>query len=150
MYIVSSGPKGQILINSLTLGWKVYALLIVDFGTVAESPLIILNVAFECFSSNGVQFRRTNTPQSVTLLPGLFAYSHMDFDVDRNTTGTGDPSLAEMTIKALRILKRNPKGFFLFVEGNYLFLFFSVLLIIYITVHRKKKFYIALKIFLLN
>ncbi|XP_044583815.1 alkaline phosphatase-like [Cotesia glomerata] len=57
-------------------------------------------------------------PARVNYLLGLFAYSHMDFDVDRNTTGTGDPSLAEMTIKALRILKRNPKGFFLFVEGG--------------------------------
>lgn len=49
---------------------------------------------------------------------GLFAYSHMDFDVDRNTNDTGDPSLAEMTIKALRILSNNPEGYFLFVEGK--------------------------------
>jgi len=42
----------------------------------------------------------------------------MDFDVDRNTNDTGDPSLAEMTIKALRILAKNPKGYFLFVEGK--------------------------------
>lgn len=49
---------------------------------------------------------------------GLFAYSHMDFDVDRNTNDTGDPSLAEMTIKALRILANNPEGYFLFVEGK--------------------------------
>lgn len=49
---------------------------------------------------------------------GLFAYSHMDFDVDRNTNGTGDPSLAEMTIKALQILAKNPEGYFLFVEGK--------------------------------
>lgn len=43
----------------------------------------------------------------------------MDFEVDRNTSGTGDPSLAEMTMKALRILKKNTKGYFLFVEGIY-------------------------------
>lgn len=42
----------------------------------------------------------------------------MDFDVDRNTNGSGDPSLAEMTIKALRILAKNPEGYFLFVEGT--------------------------------
>lgn len=42
----------------------------------------------------------------------------MDFDVDRNTNDTGDPSLAEMTIKALRILANNPEGYFLFVEGK--------------------------------
>ncbi|KAK0083963.1 hypothetical protein PV325_007860 [Microctonus aethiopoides] len=57
-------------------------------------------------------------PARVDHLLGLFAYSHMDFDVDRNTTGTGDPSLTEMTIKALRILKKNPNGYFLFVEGG--------------------------------
>ena len=50
---------------------------------------------------------------------GLFSYSHMDFNVDRNTNGSGDPSLAEMTIKALRILAKNPEGYLLFVEGTY-------------------------------
>lgn len=53
-----------------------------------------------------------------SIIPGLFSYSHMDFDVDRNTNGSGDPSLAEMTIKALRILAKNPEGYFLFVEGT--------------------------------
>lgn len=42
----------------------------------------------------------------------------MDFDVDRNTNGSGDPSLAEMTITALRIVAKNPRGYFLFVEGK--------------------------------
>ncbi|KAI5698761.1 hypothetical protein M8J76_008017 [Diaphorina citri] len=49
-------------------------------------------------------------------LDGLFAYSHMDFEVDRDKSG--DPSLAEMTVKALSILKRNPKGYFLFIESG--------------------------------
>ncbi|XP_017763682.1 PREDICTED: uncharacterized protein LOC108553326 [Eufriesea mexicana] len=57
-------------------------------------------------------------PRKVNHLLGLFSYSHMDFDVDRNTNGSGDPSLAEMTIKALRILAKNPEGYFLFVEGG--------------------------------
>lgn len=42
----------------------------------------------------------------------------MDFEVDRNTNGSGDPSLAEMAVKALRILAKNPEGYFLFVEGK--------------------------------
>ncbi|KAF7995090.1 hypothetical protein HCN44_004562 [Aphidius gifuensis] len=57
-------------------------------------------------------------PAKVNYLLGLFSYSHMDFEVDRNTSGSGDPSLAEMTMKALRILKKNTKGYFLFVEGG--------------------------------
>ncbi|KAI5728856.1 hypothetical protein M8J77_022309 [Diaphorina citri] len=40
----------------------------------------------------------------------------MDFEVDRDKSG--DPSLAEMTVKALSILKRNPKGYFLFIESG--------------------------------
>lgn len=49
---------------------------------------------------------------------GLFAYSHMDFEVDRESSSTQDPSLADMTRTALNILQKNPEGFFLFVEGK--------------------------------
>ncbi|KAG8225734.1 hypothetical protein J437_LFUL012877 [Ladona fulva] len=49
---------------------------------------------------------------------GLFAYSHMDFEADRDKSEVGDPSLAEMTRKAIQILSKNPHGFFLFVEGG--------------------------------
>ncbi|XP_072760654.1 alkaline phosphatase [Anoplolepis gracilipes] len=66
---------------------------------------------------NKQQFEEVD-PRKVNRLLGLFAYSHMDFDVERNTNDTGDPSLAEMTIKALRILSNNPEGYFLFVEGG--------------------------------
>ncbi|XP_066996071.2 alkaline phosphatase, tissue-nonspecific isozyme [Anabrus simplex] len=56
--------------------------------------------------------------QRVDHLLGLFAYSHLEFDADRDTAPGGDPSLAEMAVTALRVLQRNPKGFFLFVEGG--------------------------------
>ncbi|XP_032672494.1 alkaline phosphatase-like isoform X3 [Odontomachus brunneus] len=69
------------------------------------------------YVANKQQFDNVD-PRKVERLLGLFAYSHMDFDVDRNTNGTGDPSLAEMTIKALQILAKNPEGYFLFVEGG--------------------------------
>lgn len=57
----------------------------------------------------------------IYLLTGLFSYSHMDFEADRDPGPTGDPSLADMTRSALSILLKNPKGFFLFVEGLYLY-----------------------------
>jgi hypothetical protein len=47
--------------------------------------------------------------------PALFAESHMDFEVHRNDSE--QPSITEMTEKAIQILSKNPKGFFLFVEG---------------------------------
>ncbi len=49
-------------------------------------------------------------------LLGLFAPSHLPFDHMRNHAL--DPSIADMTAKALEILTRNQKGFFLMVEGG--------------------------------
>ena len=42
----------------------------------------------------------------------------MQYEVDRAKDGAGEPSIAEMTEKAIKILKKNPKGYFLMVEGN--------------------------------
>jgi len=47
---------------------------------------------------------------------GAFAPTGMERDLDRDPRI--EPSLAEMTGKALDILNRNPKGFFLMVEGS--------------------------------
>uniref|UniRef100_A0A3P8RW51 Alkaline phosphatase n=1 Tax=Amphiprion percula TaxID=161767 RepID=A0A3P8RW51_AMPPE len=49
-------------------------------------------------------------------VPGLFEPKDMRFEVFRNDTR--DPSIVEMTEKAIQILKKNPKGFFLFVEDE--------------------------------
>ncbi len=49
-------------------------------------------------------------------LLGLFADSHMDYEITRNYELT--PSLADMTQKAITILDQNPNGFFLMVEGG--------------------------------
>ncbi|MDH3213154.1 MAG: alkaline phosphatase [Myxococcales bacterium] len=51
-------------------------------------------------------------------LLGLFEVSHMNFEIDRAADVAGEPSLAEMTAKAIEILSRNPKGYFLMVEGG--------------------------------
>ncbi|XP_054838945.1 alkaline phosphatase-like [Eublepharis macularius] len=53
---------------------------------------------------------------STDYLLGLFEPKDMAFELDRNSTT--DPSIVEMTEVAIRILSRNPKGFFLFVEGG--------------------------------
>jgi alkaline phosphatase len=46
----------------------------------------------------------------------LFNEKMMDFEIDRDPDD--EPSLAEMTAKAIDILSKNPKGFFLMVEGS--------------------------------
>ena len=50
---------------------------------------------------------------------GLFSEDHMDYEVDRlDDKNDTQPSLKEMTEKAIRILQRSASGFFLLVEGR--------------------------------
>jgi alkaline phosphatase len=49
---------------------------------------------------------------------GLFAKSHMEADIDRAEFAPEQPSLAEMTEKAIELLSSSEKGFFLMVEGS--------------------------------
>jgi len=56
--------------------------------------------------------------EKVDHLLGLFGPSHLRFEADRLADGSGEPSLSEMTAVAISILRRNPKGFFLMVEGG--------------------------------
>ena len=42
----------------------------------------------------------------------------MQYEVNREEDCGGEPSIAEMTEKAISILKKNPKGYFLMVEGK--------------------------------
>lgn len=44
----------------------------------------------------------------------------MQYEVDRANDRGGEPSIAEMTEKAIQIRKKNPKGYFLLVEGTIL------------------------------
>ena len=57
-------------------------------------------------------------PNKTDHLLGLFNPSHMQYAADRLTDKAGEPSIAQMTEKAIQILQRNPKGYFLFVEGG--------------------------------
>ena len=57
-------------------------------------------------------------PAKTEHLLGLFENSHMQYEVDRAKDRSGEPSLTEMTEKSIRMLARNPAGFFLHVEGG--------------------------------
>jgi alkaline phosphatase len=48
----------------------------------------------------------------------LFERSHMEYELDRAADTAGEPSLSEMTEKAIRILQRGSKGFFLLIEAG--------------------------------
>ncbi|XP_068755644.1 alkaline phosphatase-like [Montipora capricornis] len=57
-------------------------------------------------------------PEKVDHVMGLFEYSHMQYEVERASDKAGEPSIEEMVDKAIRILKKNPKGYFLLVEAG--------------------------------
>jgi len=49
---------------------------------------------------------------------GLFNESHMHYEADRSKDIAGEPSLSQMTAKALEILDNNEQGYFLTVESG--------------------------------
>ncbi|XP_015230834.1 PREDICTED: alkaline phosphatase, tissue-nonspecific isozyme isoform X2 [Cyprinodon variegatus] len=55
-------------------------------------------------------------PRNVDYLLGIFEPNDMSYDLERNSDT--DPSLTEMVDVAIKILKKNPNGFYLLVEGG--------------------------------
>lgn len=49
---------------------------------------------------------------------GIFNGDHMAYELERAKDVWGEPSLAEMTALAIKLLGRNPNGYFLMVEGG--------------------------------
>ncbi len=56
--------------------------------------------------------------ENVGKVLGLFNESHMQYEADRANDIAGEPSIAEMTVKAIEVLDNNPNGFFLMVESG--------------------------------
>ena len=63
-------------------------------------------------SLNAVDAKKANK------LLGLFEPSHMQFEADRTAAGNKEPSLAEMTTKAIAMLSKNRNGYVLMVEAG--------------------------------
>lgn len=57
-------------------------------------------------------------PNSTSHLLGLFERSHMEYEADRPADTAGEPNLAAMTEKAIKVLQKNRKGFYLQVEAG--------------------------------
>lgn len=66
---------------------------------------------------NQEQFNAVD-PATTDHLLGLFEPSHMQYSSDRDDDEAGEPSLSEMTAKAIAILSRNEKGYYLNVEAG--------------------------------
>lgn len=69
------------------------------------------------FVWNQQQFEAID-PANTQHLLGLFEPSHMKYEADRQQDTAGEPSLSEMTSKAIDVLDNNKNGFFLMVEAG--------------------------------
>ncbi|MCW3479986.1 alkaline phosphatase [Neisseriaceae bacterium JH1-16] len=69
------------------------------------------------FAGSGTVLKAVDGKATDKLL-GLFTSSHMDYELDRVKGNLDQPSLTDMTLKALDVVGKNPKGFFLMVEGG--------------------------------
>lgn len=67
------------------------------------------------YSKAGFDAVDTETTQH---LLGLFERSHMRYEADRALDVAGEPSLTEMTEKAINVLNNNKKGYYLMVEAG--------------------------------
>lgn len=77
----------------------------------------LANYSNSAYIWNQAQFDAIDTASTDHLL-GLFNMSHMEYEEDRASDVGGEPSLSEMTGKAIEILDKNAKGFFLHVESG--------------------------------
>ncbi len=66
---------------------------------------------------NKQQFEAIDAKKTKHLL-GLFEPSHMQYSYDQPKDKAGEPTLSEMTAKAIDVLSNNKKGFFLMVEAG--------------------------------
>lgn len=74
----------------------------------------------EIFKDKGIKYVEKSVPEfrALDAAPAwaLFSDGDMDYDLDRDTTA--EPSLVEMTEKAISLLSADRDGFFLMVEGS--------------------------------
>jgi len=71
------------------------------------------------YVNSGTAFKAVDTAATSKLV-GLFNKSLLNYELDRAKTANAidEPSLADMTEKAIKLLQKNGKGYFLMVEGG--------------------------------
>ncbi len=94
-----------------------------DFGGIRQDPSANLIDGWlaadssRVFVENRDQLARLDATDANKQVLGLFSRSHLAYSLARKPDTT-EPTLAEMTAKAIDLLGENPEGFFLLVEGG--------------------------------
>ncbi|OHX14362.1 alkaline phosphatase [Chromobacterium sphagni] len=76
------------------------------------------------FQRQGYQLAQTGSelaafnPKAGGKLVGIFGKDHLEYELDRVRNKADQPSLAQMTAKAMDLLSQNGKGYVLMVEGG--------------------------------
>ncbi|KAG8581677.1 hypothetical protein GDO81_007751 [Engystomops pustulosus] len=88
-----------------------------DLGCADIAHQLISNVEIDGaqYVWNKEELNQINE-STITYLMGLFEPGDMKYELNRNDSS--DPSIVELTEKAIQILSKNPNGFYLFVEGG--------------------------------
>jgi len=88
-----------------------------DGGKRADGRDLIAELKAKNYAyvSNAAEFNAVDVSKTDRLV-GLFTSGHMSYDLDRDAGK--EPSLSEMTTKAMDVLAKNKTGYFLMVEGG--------------------------------
>ncbi len=108
---------GSTGLDVLMGGGRQFFLTAKDGGKRADGRDLVAEMKAKNYSyaSNSTEFNAIDASKTERLL-GLFTSGHMSYDLDRDPAK--EPSLAEMTTKAMEVLAKNSKGYFLMVEGG--------------------------------
>jgi alkaline phosphatase len=100
-------------------GWKFFLPTTVTGGkrTDGQDLTAKLTSAGYTYVTTGTALKAVNTA-TTTKLVGLFNVDHLNYELDRVAKKLDEPSLADMTESAIKVLQGNAKGYFLMVEGG--------------------------------
>jgi len=117
-HVNSRGAKSEIVRDYYDSGWDV----ILGGGTKYFGPSKQDGVdMIQKFKDAGYVYVTTDDElaevSGADKLLGLFNRSYMSYKSDREELNSKEPSLKEMTSKAIEILSKDPDGFFLMSEG---------------------------------
>lgn len=87
-----------------------------DGGTRNDKRNLLTELKAQKYGYAASKAEFDKLPVDGSKIAGLFTKSHMAYDLDRDASK--EPSLAEMTAKAIDALAAKKKGFFLMVEGG--------------------------------
>lgn len=119
-YNSALGNGIDVLLGGISQYWRPYNAATNSRGRPDGRDLVAeMQTRGYTFVNNRDQMLAAPTAAGSKLL-GLFdfaaAQGHMSYDLDRDPAQ--EPSLAEMTTKAIDVLSQNPNGYFLMVEGG--------------------------------